>query len=166
MKKTSVYARKKLRQPQATQPHQAWQIAIARCSSYDEAHSKKASELILVLRGALQRLKEGSTAGDNTSDHDEVMHALATARIRAEHIAGKKNAAEPSLVAGIKALNRAAQHWESQNVWSIPAHDFVALDAAVETYVTILRASSPMQMENAWYEHLQRLGELLAHTEA
>lgn len=161
MKKTSAYARKKLRQPQAAQPHLAWQTAIARCSSYDELHAEKASKLILILRASLQRLKDGSTSADNTTDHDEVMHALATARIRAEHIAGKNNAAEPFLTAGVKALNRMAKHWEAHQVWRATAQDSVDLDAAVETYTTILRASSPMQMENAWNEHIKRLEELL-----
>lgn len=164
MKKTSAYARKKLHKPRVANPRSAWQMAIARCSSYDEAHAQKASELILILRTALQRLKDGRTSAENTTDHDEVMHALATARVRAEHIAGKDNEAEPVLMGGVRALNRMAKHWETHRVWTVSAQDAPDLDAAVEAYTTILRASSPMQMELAWNAHIKRLEELLENS--
>lgn len=100
-----------------------------------------------------------------TRAHDEVIHALATARIRAYLIAGSHNPAEAILMAGIQAVNKANSQWQQTQHWAMPPEDQKTMYDAIEAYETILMASSPLQMEEAYRVHITQLTNYLKSIE-
>lgn len=166
MKKTTAFTRKRQQAARAglalpKKAKNAWQVAIARSSPFGDVHKGTAEELLSTIESLIGRLSTGQTPGDNTTDHDEIVHALATARIRAEHIGGEHNPAEPIFMDSLKALNRAAKQWEDTSTWGMPPEDTALLAESMAAYRVILMASSPLQMEQAWQEHVERLKETL-----
>lgn len=139
----------------------AWTEVISRSSSYQDCAKERGEHLVAKVRTHAANLYNGSTQTEAAS-HDEVIHALATARIRAFQIAGPNNPAETTLMAGIQAVNHAQNNWRTTAKWFMTEEEKIQLCLALDVYETILMASSPRQMEEALKIHLRQLTDYLA----
>lgn len=139
----------------------AWTEVISRSSAYQDCAKERGELLVTNVRNHAATLYSGSTQPE-AGAHDEVIHALATARIRAFQIAGPNNPAETTLMAGIHAVNHAQNNWRTTGSWFMPDEEKIHLCLALDVYETLLMASSPRQMEEAFQTHLRQLTDYLA----
>lgn len=109
------------------------------------------------LRGAVVRLSQGKTISENFEDHDALLGAFATASVRAEHIAGRGNPAEKILGDGIMALSGSHARHHVDGIWILSDEERRQIQKALDAYESILLASSPLQMEKAYLQHLDEL---------
>lgn len=124
---------------------------------YGEANPKAATNIMVKLRLALQRLSDMATPDDDIQDHDELMHAMAVALVRSHEIAGSDNPCKEYLMAGVKALQRASERRARKGRWGLDGHGIQELREAVDIYEGILMASSPKQMQKAYEKHPKML---------
>jgi len=111
-----------------------------------------ADSSIKLVRGAFESLKAGTTPPDSERDFDLVSHGLGVACIRAGQILGpdpEDNLMLPPLIAGNNALRAALSRRRKWGKWELIAAEVEILDWALEIYETIIRASSPKQMDVA-----------------
>lgn len=176
MKKESEYARKRRLKsaPVKNSPAQvkkraamAWAAALERSMSYGAVNSEAGQVLIAIVDSALKRILAGDVSEQSCQEHDELMHAIGTALVRAEQIEGETQAALETLTAGAKVLNYCSTHWKLRGAWPVPdPAQNEALAQAVEVYKDILWASSPLQMERAWRVHLQSVQKTMEGVQA
>lgn len=109
---------------------------------------------------ALESMLSGRADPSSIQEHDHLMHALGTAIVRAQHITGG-SLGVPVLVAGAKVLNYSSTFWKVRHQWPVLDSDQAdTLRQAVNLYKELLWASSPLQMEKAWREHLKGVQKL------
>lgn len=114
-----------------------------------------ADALLAALDGSLSRMLDGTTPHNDHGDHDQLMHALGTALMRARAMGGDVQAAVNRIEAGAAVLNYCSTFWKLRGRWPVlESNERPPLEEAIDTYRTILLASSPLQMESAWRAHL------------
>lgn len=132
---------------------------------YGEANPKAATNIMVKLRLALQRLSDMATPDNDIQDHDELMHAMAVALVRSHEIAGSNNPCKEPLMAGVKALQRASERRGRTGRWGLDGPGITELREAVDIYEEVLMASSPKQMQKAFEKHLKMLLKALQDEE-
>ena len=111
-----------------------------------------ADRSIKLVRDAFESLKAGTSPVGSRRDYDLVSHALGVSCIRAGQIAGTDpddNLMLPPLTAGNAARNSVLARHRKWGKWELIAAEVETLDWAIEIYETIVRASSPEQMNAA-----------------
>lgn len=124
---------------------------------YRDANPNAATNIMVKLRLALQRLSDMATPADDIQDHDELMHAMAVALVRSHEIAGSDNPCKEPLMEGVQALQRASERRGRTGRWGLDGPGIQALREAVDIYEEILMESSPKQMQKAYEKHLKML---------
>ena len=173
MKKTTAYARKRARQGLPGDPSVLWsrdygvwaRAIVVRKAYDDEANTQDADAIMANVRFHLQRLLDRLVPAGDVEPHDLMAHVVGVAQIRSLDI-GKNSDAQGKQQASdtIQALNEASQglhrmraRWESSQVWGLDGPAITALKDAVDIYETILRNSTPQQMEHAQTVRLNSL---------
>jgi hypothetical protein len=159
MKKSTAYTRKRQHKVVSlTHNVGVMQRTVGQSGSFEEHHREQGAKLLEVLNRCFLDLKSGCVSPESYISHDELMTAISTARIRAEHVAGTNdNPAWAICSEAIEALNRAAVRKTEGLPWSLTPRDELYLEDAIEAYRVILMASSPLQMQLAWEEHNENL---------
>lgn len=143
----------------------AWAMALGRTLSYGQAHADTARGLLELLSAACAKLIQGAEGEANHIPHDEVMHALGTALVRTRAISGDTQVAQAELHTGVKVLNYASTYWRMHGRWpALDGDQAQTLHHALALYEDILMASSPLQMERAWREHLAEVRATIDET--
>lgn len=165
MKKTTAYARKRARQGLPSDPsvlwgrdYGVWARAIGKQKPFDDsANAHDADTIMANARLQLQRLLDRLVPAGDVEPHDLLAHVVGISQIRALDI-GKNSDAQGKQQASdtIQALNEASQglhrmraRWESSQVWGLDGPAITALKEAMDIYETLLRNSTPQQMEDA-----------------
>lgn len=117
-------------------------VVMFNSTQYSE---QEAVEHLEVVRCAWQRLRDG--VGSNV-DFNTVSVQLTVADVRAQAIENNA-AARAVLDAGSTALAEAVDRHAKIGRYGFDASQLVRVDAALEVFQTILRASSPRQMQTA-----------------
>lgn len=133
--------------------------------AYADANPKAATLIMNKMRMALQRLSDLATPPEDIQDHDQLMHGLAVALVRAHEIGGSDNPCTEPLMAGVKALQRASERRGRTGRWGLDGPGIQELRQAVGIYEEILMASSPKQMQKAYEKHLRMLLKALQEEE-
>lgn len=168
MKKTSTYARKRRHLgPVATFNAAAWMNTVALNRAYDtptdvagiESTGDTADRCELLVRIAAQGLIDGNRPPSPEHDFDVLAHALGVTAIRLQQIdPSPGNIAMPGLVAGTAAVTRAIERYNKSQAWGVDGLGRADLPDAIEIYASVLRASSPAQMDAATKIRMQVLG--------
>lgn len=139
----------------------SWLDVIQRCAPYSEEQipgsylegtQEAADRAVKLVRDAFDSLKAGATPPDTERDFDLISHALGVSIIRAGQIAGEvieNNLMLPPLIDGNKAMRAVLARRRKWGKWELLAAEADALDYALEIFETIVRASSPAQMNEA-----------------
>ena len=150
MRKTSTFARKKLRNQVHTKQADAAMRVFQRCSEYSEEAGTLGQARLnkLKMREALTDLRNGSASDERP--FNLMAHAINIAYIRALEIRGvHNNPMIPLLEKAESALTRCRDRKIAHGVWRLDGPGMSDLTEGVELYETILSASSPQQMINA-----------------
>lgn len=168
MRKTSVYARKRRHLgPVVTFNAAAWMNTIALHRPYDEptdaagieGTADTADHCEMLVRMAAQGLIDGNRPPSPEHDFNMLAHALGVTAIRLNQIdPSNDNPALPGLVAGTAAVARAIERYNKSQAWGVDGLGRADLPDAIEIYASVLRASSPAQMEAATKIRMQALG--------
>lgn len=156
MKKSSVYSRKKAHRQgsQKGSPQSIWAGSVLRFIPYKSGNAEVPAKMIRVLNECLQRICAGESSADSVQDHDELMHAIGTALVRASEIPGGEGVIN-LLVAGAKVLNYCSTYRNVRACWPVlDVSQKETLSQAIKLYAEILFESTPYQMERAWQRHL------------
>lgn len=166
-RKTTAYARKRLRQNAHTFNGAEWANVVQRCRVFTDEPivpglgwgENGATKADILVTDALNSLLAHETPADVERNFDLLAHALGVAAIRALQINPDQanNPALPILRAGSDALERAIDRYQRIGKWGLDGPGRLALPDAVDVYREILHASSPAQMEKATEERIRVL---------
>lgn len=163
-RKTSTYSRKRSTTGH-TYKRNAWLAAVQRCQSFDtppvageEPSANTADHIMVKAHTHLDMLMRGQLSTGDTETHDYLAHCIGIAQIRTLDIGGPlANDVMQDLNDAAMALRRTRDRWERMGKWGLDGPGLQALPVALDHYETILRASSPQQMENAQTIRLEQL---------
>lgn len=167
MKKTSKYSRK--RQVNNSYNGFAFMHVLNRSRAYDESpvieswsvNTMEAAEKAMIrVRDAYMTIKNGEANPDDADYFDMLTHAFGVSTIRAIDIAGKDEFANPMLPicrAANDAMERCRVRRLSVGRWGFDGPALDQIEAAIELYETILRSSSPAQMQETTVRRIEIL---------
>lgn len=123
-----------------------------------EPTTKIADKVMLDARMALQKLTDGLVSGGDTDYHDMLAHCIGMAQIRILDIGGPlANGVMQELNEAAQALHRTRERWQRTGKWGFDGPAMQSIHHAIDLYETILRSSSPLQMEHAQKIRLDQL---------
>lgn len=154
MKKTSLYARKRMHRPPSDSL--AGMRVLDNCKPYEEGEAMSAH---MLTNESLIRLKQGTAQSD---DFDRVAMALNVAQVRAlqidEGLATVINKAHD-------AMNEVRKRYMQIERWGFTKPQLDAVIEALDVHQVIHDASSPMQMQRALtVVHKSIMTQLRGHT--
>jgi len=168
-RKISRYARKMRQRAQGEKYNGAeWLNTIQSCRQYTDepppgswvtGNLPAAESMRNLVRSALDQLKAGSIAREESDPFDHLAHAIGVALVRTHETGGDRSA--PLEVLGLAkiALGAVKERWQRIGKWGATRIEQVALEEAVDLYEAILLASSPAQMNQAAQTRLRILIE-------
>lgn len=172
-RKTSPYMRKRMAQGKIQNGEvmfkpNAWLDCVKHSTEYtdeviagEEPTTKIADRVITEARLALQCITDGTAGAGDTDCHDMLAHCIGMAQIRILDIGGTlANGVMEELNEAAQALHRTRERWQRTGKWGFDGPAIQSVHHAIDTYETILRSSSPQQMENAQNIRLEQIKQL------
>lgn len=172
-RKISPYMRKRMAQGKIQNGEvmfkpNAWLDKLKHSTGYtdetiagEEPTTKIADKVMTEARLSLQCITEGTAGAGDTDCHDMLAHCIGMAQIRILDIGGPlANGVMQELNEAAQALHRTSERWQRTGKWGFDGPAMQSIHHAIDLYETILRSSSPLQMERAQNIRLEQIKQL------